>query len=140
MWGIKLFKKSRDKNPELLHYIRKNYGFVPQHLQFYEEALTHSSASFIDAKGHKFSNERLEYLGDAILDAIIAEYLFTKFQGIQEGKLTKMKAKVVSRQNLNAIGLALNIQDVIVCNMGETRSSSLHHRKRFRSNDRRGLS
>ncbi|MFK7808830.1 MAG: ribonuclease III family protein, partial [Saprospiraceae bacterium] len=107
-----------------MHYIRKNYGFVPHNLDYYEEALRHSSASFVNAKGHKFSNERLEYLGDAILDAIVAEYLYHKFAGLQEGKLTKMKAKVVSRINLNAIGLDLNLPEQIVCNMGK---QDLHH-------------
>lgn len=86
--------------------------------------MRHSSASYVNEAGLKVSNERLEYLGDAILDAIIAEYLFDEFEKRQEGELTKMKAKVVSRKNLNEIGLSLNIEKVLVCNMGK---QELHH-------------
>ena len=123
MFGFKFFKR-KTENQDVLHYIRKEYGFIPSKLSYYEEALRHSSASFVDKKGHKVSNERLEYLGDAILDSIIAEYLFREYRGYQEGQLTKMKAKVVSRKNLNHIGHSLRIQDYLVCNMGK---QELHH-------------
>lgn len=124
LFGLRLFSRNKDKNSELFQYIRKHYGFVPDDLNVYKEALRHSSASFVDKKGHKCSNERLEYLGDAILDAIIAEYLYNEFKGLQEGQLTKMKAKVVSRKNLNNIGKALRIQDHIICKIGK---QDLHH-------------
>lgn len=124
MKNIFKFFSKKSSNPELTNYIRKNFGFTPGRIEDYELSLRHSSSSFVDADGVKNSNERLEFLGDTILDAVVAEYLYATYQKVQEGELTKMKAKVVSRINLNKIALALNVQDVLEVNIGK---QELHH-------------
>ncbi len=124
MWGLRQIFKKKSRRPDLVSYIRKNYGFTPGNIDNYELALRHSSASFVDAKGIKSSNERLEFLGDTILDVVVAEYLYHQYPKLQEGELTKMKSKVVSRVNLNQIALSLNLQDVLEVNIGK---QDLHH-------------
>lgn len=82
-------------------------GFVPAHVHFYERAFTHKSAnpeqdnSDESKLGH--NNERLEFLGDAMLGAVIAEYLFRKYPTQDEGFMTKMRSKVVNRKIMNDI-------------------------------------
>lgn len=124
MWGLSKIFRKKSKRPDLVSYIRKNFGFTPNNIDNYELSLRHSSASFVDEKGVKNSNERLEFLGDTILDVVVAEYLYDKYPKLQEGELTKMKSKVVSRVNLNQIAQALNIQDVLEVNIGK---QDLHH-------------
>lgn len=82
-------------------------GFCPKNLQWYKQCFIHRSSSKVQTIG---SNERLEYLGDAILDSIVADYLFSKYPEEQEGHLTEMRAKIVNRQNMNKIGLELQLQ------------------------------
>ena len=124
MWGLRQVFRKKSRRPDLVNYIRKNFGFTPKNIDNYELALRHSSSSFVDANGVKSSNERLEFLGDTILDVVVAEYLYNKYPKLQEGELTKMKSKVVSRINLNQIAQALNIQDVLEVNIGK---KDLHH-------------
>lgn len=79
--------------------LRKLMGLNPKHLPYYIQAITHSSVS----EDFRLNNERLEYLGDAILGAVIAEYLYLKYPTESEGFLTEMRSKIVSRQSLNHI-------------------------------------
>jgi len=81
-------------------------------MELYHLALTHSSHFHIN-KNKKSTNERLEFLGDAILDAIVANYLFEKYPDKSEGELTKLKSKVVSRKNLNFLALEAKLQSHI---------------------------
>ena len=83
-----------------------------------ELAIKHSSAAKKDASGLRMSNERLEFLGDAVIDAVMADYLYHKFPQLSEGELTKMKAKIVSRKSLNFIGEKIGLADYLVCNIG----------------------
>lgn len=124
MWGLSNLFRKKSSRPDIVNYIRKYYGFTPSKIKNYELALRHSSSSFIDEKGIKNSNERLEFLGDTILDVVVAEYLYEKYPKLQEGQLTKMKSKVVSRINLNQIALVLKIQDILEVNIGK---QDLHH-------------
>ncbi|KPL21543.1 MAG: hypothetical protein AMS23_09165, partial [Bacteroides sp. SM1_62] len=73
-------------------------GFLPGKQRLYEIAFIHKSASTTHTDGQVINNERLEYLGDAILDAIIADYLFTRFPNRDEGFLTQLRAKLVKRK------------------------------------------
>jgi ribonuclease-3 len=74
-------------------------------LEFYIHALRHKSAARNIHNKPGSSNERLEFLGDAILDAAVAHYLFSRFPGSEEGELTKMKSRIVSRNNLNKVAI-----------------------------------
>lgn len=89
-------------------------GFLPKHLPFYDRAFTHKSTANKQAEAkHSFDNERLEYLGDAILDAVIAEYLFRKYPTEDEGFLTQMRSKIVSRKTLNRVGAEMGLDDFL---------------------------
>ena len=91
---------------------------MPGEVDLYHQALRHSSAAVVLDSGIKDSNERLEFLGDAILDSIVASYLYANFPHKSEGDLTKMKAKVVSRRNLNSIGRDLQIPTQLDLDLG----------------------
>lgn len=86
----------------------------PVNIKVYQIAFTHKSASIVSENHQFINNERLEFLGDAILAAIIADYLFSYFPYKQEGFLTKMRSKIVSREQLNEIALNLGLQYHIV--------------------------
>jgi len=101
------------KDKELNHAIKNIFGFRPGNIFLYKQALRHRSATVTINKKIKVSNERLEFLGDAVLDAIIAEYLFKKFPSKDEGFLTEMRSKIVSREQLNKLVAKLGIEQHI---------------------------
>jgi ribonuclease III len=102
---------SSDKH---LYYSIKNiFGFYPANIFLYKLAFLHKSAGSEIVQGVKLNNERLEFLGDAILDAIIADYLFKTFPLKDEGFLTEMRSKIVSRSQLNKLSLKLGMEKLI---------------------------
>lgn len=119
MWKFSWFKKTTDREKQVSQFIRSSFGFKPKHLDYYIQALRHSSASKSIGRGVKNSNERLEFLGDAVLDALIAEYLYDNYPRTPEGKLTKMKAKVVSRKYLNVVGEKIGLGEMLQINLGK---------------------
>ena len=84
-------------------------GFKPLTLKYYKKAFTHRSMNIRDANGNPFNYERLEFVGDAMISAVIASHLFTEVPQGDEGYLTKMRSKVVSREHLNELGKELNL-------------------------------
>lgn len=90
------------------------FGFIPNNIELYKLALVHKSAS-IDVGGRAINNERLEFLGDAVIESITSDYLFIEYPDYDEGKLTKLRSKLVSRQSLNAIACKLGLDKQIVC-------------------------
>ncbi len=88
-------------------------GFEPLNLVYYKRAFTHKSLNKIDDEGNVFSYERLEFLGDSILGTVIAVYLFNEVPSGDEGYLTKMRSKIVSRNHLNELGKELNLLQFI---------------------------
>ncbi len=92
----------------------KHFGYKPIHLAHFKQALTHKSILAEEALLQ--ANERLEFLGDAILDAIVAAYIFEKYPDADEGKLTKIKSKIVNRKTLSGIGERMGIRDHLVYN------------------------
>jgi len=94
--------------------LKKLLGFRPGHLRLYEKAFIHSSATFTLPNGKKVNNERLEYLGDAILDAILSEFLFEKFPDADEGFMTKIRARIVNREILNQLSLSMGIDKILI--------------------------
>jgi len=113
----------RDKKFYLL--LRNQLKVNPGKLKLYEIAFLHRSASISFDDGSVINNERLEYLGDAILDAVIADYLFKKFPRKKEGFLTQMRSKIVKRSNLDLIARNLGIDYLVVSNT--SRSSYKKH-------------
>lgn len=101
--------------------LRSLLGFVPVNLIIFKLAFSHKSSS--SEKGYAIqNNERLEYLGDAVLGTIVAEYLFKKYPNANEGFLTKMRSKIVKRKSLNKIGDKMGL-DVLLNEYNQTRLS-----------------
>src|SRR6478609_822951 len=106
----KIFSKSRSQEDGIFfEEIKKILGFAPVRLRFYKKAFTHRSANRTDGKGKIISYERLEFLGDAMLSSVIAAHLFNEVPAGDEGYLTKMRSKIVSREHLNELGKDLNL-------------------------------
>ncbi len=104
-----LFKKNRDSY--LCFY--KILGFYPHNIELYEQALLHKSIAQRSEEGRLINNERLEFLGDAILDAIVADILFQRFEGKREGFLTNTRSKIVQRETLNKLAVEIGLDKLI---------------------------
>ncbi len=104
--------------------LRKILGFRPGNLRLYEVAFIHRSASYTLPDGKRVNNERLEYLGDAVLDAILSDYLFEKFPDANEGFMTKIRSRIVNRDVLNQLALSMGIDNILISNV-----NSLHNSK-----------
>ncbi|MBA3971103.1 MAG: ribonuclease III [Bacteroidetes bacterium] len=91
-------------------------GFYPTNISLYKLAFRHSSVAQLIKKGVRDSNERLEFLGDSIIGTVIADYLFKKFPFKDEGFLTKMRSKMVSRQQHNRIAVKLGLNKLLEVN------------------------
>ena len=104
----------KDKKFYLL--LRTHLKITPGKIKLYEIAFLHRSASLSFNDGSVVNNERLEYLGDAILDAVVADYLFKKFPRKKEGFLTQMRSKIVKRSNLDMIARNLGLDYMVVSN------------------------
>ncbi len=112
---LKNFVKTHFTREKKLRLSIKNiFGFYPGNIFLYKLALRHKSASLDKINGFKINNERLEYLGDAILGAVVAEYLFKRFPYENEGFLTEMRSKIVSRSSLNKLSHKLGLSKLIV--------------------------
>ncbi|SHF96821.1 RNAse III [Flavobacterium segetis] len=106
----KIFSKSRSTEDGIFfNSVQKILGFAPLNLENYKKAFTHRSSNRLDIMGNPMNYERLEFLGDAMLSSVIAAYLFNKAPAGDEGYLTKMRSKIVSREHLNALGKDLNL-------------------------------
>ncbi len=93
--------------------IKNLLGFWPSNIRLYELAFTHSSVAREVREGVKDSNERLEFLGDAVLGSIVARFLFTKFPYRDEGFLTEMRSRIVNRTYLNKLALKIGLDKLI---------------------------
>jgi ribonuclease III len=106
----KIFSKSRSLEDGIFFgAIEKILGFTPKNIDFYKKAFTHRSSNILDEVGNPLNYERLEFLGDAMLSAVIAGHLFNEAPTGDEGYLTKMRSKIVSREHLNELGKDLNL-------------------------------
>lgn len=102
----------KGKEPYLSFY--KVLGFYPDRIDLYKEAMTHRSSSIRSKKGRWVNNERLEFLGDAILDAIVADILYKKFEHKKEGFLTSTRSRIVQRETLNKLAIELGLDKLII--------------------------
>lgn len=104
-----LFRKDRES------YLRfyKMLGFYPKDISIYEQALLHKSSSVKSDKGRLVNNERLEFLGDAILDAVVADIVYKRFEGKREGFLTNTRSKIVQRETLNRVAIEIGLDKLI---------------------------
>ena len=104
-----LFRK--DKESYLCFY--RMLGFYPHDIRIYEQALLHRSSSVKSNQGRLVNNERLEFLGDAILDAVVGAIVYQKFEGKREGFLTNTRSKIVSRESLNHVAEQIGLSKLI---------------------------
>jgi len=111
---------NRKKNP-LKEYIKNILKYTPKDIALYEQALLHRSISGCGLNGIKTNNERLEYLGDAVLSAIIADFLYKKYPFADEGFLTNLRSKLVSRNHLNNLSRKMGL-DAYVKKNGNTQN------------------
>lgn len=111
----KILSKSSRSNEDGIFFdaIEEILGFKPKNIDYYKKAFTHRSSNKLDVKGNPINYERLEFLGDAMLSAVIAAHLFSKAPAGDEGYLTKMRSKIVSREHLNELGRDLNLIQLI---------------------------
>ena len=112
-----LFVK-RKESPEFYRFFKNVLGFTPQRTELYHIALTHRSSSAMD-HGRRINNERLEYLGDAMLGAIVAEYLYKKYPLQGEGFLTEMRSKIVSRKSLGNLARRIGLPELVEHQKGQ---------------------
>lgn len=112
-----LFRK--DKESYFRFY--RILGFYPHNIHLYEQALLHKSTAVRSDEGRLQNNERLEFLGDAILDAIVADIVYEHFNGKREGFLTNTRSKIVQRETLNKLAVEIGLDKLIKYS---TRSSS----------------
>jgi ribonuclease III len=109
---LSIFDKGKTNEEKILfNFIRSKFGYRLKDIDLFLSAVTHKSLIFDN--NSLVSNERLEFLGDAVIDTVIAEYLFIKFPHENEGYLTKVKSKLVSRKNHSEIAEAIGINQVI---------------------------
>lgn len=99
-------------------------GFFPRKIDYYKEALLHKSSTVRSAKGYKLNNERLEFLGDAILDAIVADIVYRHFEGKREGFLTNTRSKIVQRETLNKLAVEIGLDKLIKSNSHSSNHNS----------------
>ncbi len=104
-------RKATDR--ALSEAIQNIFGYRPKNVSVYELAFRHKSAATHVSNGVKHCNERLEYLGDAVLGSVVADFLFKKFPFKDEGFLTEMRSRIVSRSNLNMLSRKLGLNKLV---------------------------
>ena len=108
---------------EFASRLRKITGFRTSNLRIYEVAFIHRSASFTLPDGQRINNERLEFLGDAVLSAILSDYLFEKLPDASEGFMTKIRSRIVNREILNQLAISMGIDKILVSNVNSSHTT-----------------
>ena len=112
------------KDRQLYRSFYNILGFYPRNIELYKQALTHRSVNHKNSEGKKYNNERLEYLGDAILGAVVGDILYRHFPGKKEGFLTNVRSRVVQRETLGRLADDMGLTELIQSNlMGKTHNS-----------------
>ena len=127
--GLKRFLRtsSTNKQDPLFQLVKNITGFSPVDLSLYMRVFTHTSEGKTDANGQKINYERLEFLGDAVLNTIVSAHLFKSLPQNNEGSLTLMRAKIVRRSFLNKVGERLALIDHLSCSKQiENYSPNIH--------------
>ena len=103
------------KEKELYSSLAQIIGFYPRNIQYYKQALMHKSIGRKE-KGRPVNNERLEFLGDAVLDAVVGHIVYSHFPGKREGFLTNTRSKLVSRETLGRLAKEMGVLDLVLSN------------------------
>lgn len=110
-------KRKTNDQLQLIRFVISRFGYRPKDISIFEKAITHKSFS---NNTEESSNERLEFLGDAVIDAVVAEFLFNRFPNEDEGYLTKIKSKMVSRKTLADIAEEMEMRTVLRYHKGRS--------------------
>ncbi|WP_231460406.1 MULTISPECIES: ribonuclease III [unclassified Pedobacter] len=110
---LKLYKLYISPEKEFVKKLKNILGFIPGNVTLYKMAFRHRSAAKVLKNGSRSSNERLEFLGDAVLGSVIAELLFKHYPYKEEGFLTEMRSKIVNRANLNQLAKKMGFDKMI---------------------------
>ena len=102
------------KEKELFSSLYEILGFYPHHIEYYRQALMHKSIGRRNDKGKPLNNERLEFLGDAILDAIVGHIVYKQYEGKREGFLTNTRSKLVSRETLGKLANEMGLSQLLL--------------------------
>src|SRR4030042_2430117 len=101
------------KEKTLYKAVRNLFGYYPRNIQLFKIALSHKSGPHRFFPTQNINNERLEYLGDAVLSSVIADFLYRKFPQHNEGFLTEMRSRIVSRSRFNRLAIKMGIDRLI---------------------------
>ena len=104
------------KEKELYSSLYEIIGFYPRNISYYKQALLHKSMAKRNEKGKPMNNERLEFLGDAVLDAVVGDIVYRHFEGKREGFLTNTRSKIVQRETLGRLAQEMGIINLIKSN------------------------
>lgn len=110
---LRVFHKYFYKDKAFVKAITQITGMAPDNLHLYQLAFTHTSFVRQNLQGDQETNERLEFLGDAILGSVVAEYLFKKYPYKDEGFLTEIRSRMVNRESLNSLAVKVGLQSLI---------------------------
>ena len=113
---IDRIKLSFRKDKELYFSLYQILGFYPHNISYYKMALMHKSIMHRNAKGKPVNNERLEFLGDAVLDAVVGDIVYQHFPGKREGFLTNTRSKLVQRDTLNKLAQEMGVNQLVLSN------------------------
>ena len=118
MWDFLLrpIKRNFGKDRDYYKIVDDLFGIIPHNIELYKLALIHKSASLVLDDGSTINNERLEFLGDAVIEAVTSDYLFIEYSDRDEGFLTQLRAKIVSRQSLNALAVEIGLDKQVITN------------------------
>lgn len=122
---LRPIRRNFGKDKIFFRAIDDMFGFIPHNIELYKLALIHKSASIVLEDGQHINNERLEFLGDAIIESVSSDYLFIEFPDKNEGFLTQLRSKMVSRQSLNSVAKRIGLDDHVITNASN--SSSQKH-------------
>ncbi|MCJ0741971.1 ribonuclease III [Pedobacter montanisoli] len=124
---LNLYKLYFSSNKEFIKKLKNVLGFIPGNVSLYKMAFRHRSVAKVLKNGTRSSNERLEFLGDAVLGSVVAELLFKSYPYKDEGFLTEMRSKIVNRGNLNQLARKMAFDKLIVFDQKTVNPQSKHH-------------
>ena len=109
-----LFKSRYGKDRAYYKILKTIFGIVPNNIELYKLALIHRSASLFLEDGTPINNERLEFLGDAVIETIVSDFLFIEYPEEKEGVLSQLRSRIVSRSSLNRLAIEIGLDRHII--------------------------
>ncbi len=115
---LRPFRRNFGRDKTYYRLVDDLFGFIPHNIELYKLALIHKSASLVLDDGQPINNERLEFLGDAVIETVTSDYVFIEFPDKDEGFMTQLRSRIVSRQSLNALAIKLGLDKQVIAGAG----------------------